>query len=293
MQKLFENWRKYQKETLNEQFSDVGLIGRHERPLRDADLSGMGEALYKGFFKRLARDTDQALHVRAFAKYLAHDTSILTEDFLTESEKRWLVRFIIMADIVQGKIFRRQRKKEGSGWIESNLEFTPERGPMRTGGPLHTDGKIIIGYRDYDRVTKGNVGHARQDLTAGLMPQQFERFLGQFTANWDGEDTMQISDVYDFSGKKFKDIKKQLMRAARNFGTEFSREDSGVSGPLYKFIRNLAPHPAVGTPYKVNLTLTGFKEILPSAHAHEQRRHRRYRGRGAGRRRYRGRRRNK
>ena len=264
MQKLFENWRKYRRDILNEGTGDA-MAGIEQARL--GSLSPAATEIYRsGFFRHLAYNSDQSLHVRAFAKYLAHDDSTLTEDFLTEDEKRWLVRFILMADAKQGTVMHRQRKRtrdiKGSGYIPSGLDFTPPRGLTRTGGPLGTTSTIIIGYSDYDRISKKNPRHSEQDLTGGMPYQQFEKFLGQFTAAWDGEDTIQISDTYDFSGKKFEDFSKQLQTAVKGAAAEFLKNPS-ISGPLYKFIRKLTPHPDVGTPYKVDIALTGVKHLLP------------------------------
>ena len=293
MKELFENWREFREKVLNEQFTDIDLAGKDERPLRDSDLAGMGRNLYLGFFRRLAYSKDQALHVRAFAKYLAHDTADITEDFLTEGEKRFLIRFILLANAWQGRsdsYHRRKRSKiKGSGWDQTSLDFSPPEGPLGARGPLGSNRKIIIGYPDYNRVARDQPGHQYQSLTGGSLYESFEKFLGQFTATWDGEDTIEIFDIYDFSSLSknkviFKNLSDQMAAAVKRAAIpEFAKGlDKAekllipVAGPAlsigkagkaaaYRFIRSIAPHPDVGTPYKVKLTLTGVQDVLPTA----------------------------
>ena len=262
MQKLFENWRSYINEDEQEDLDRARQLSKDYSTVeKDPDWSDVASA---AFLKEMAYDKSYALHVRAYAKYLAHDVNVLTENFLTEEEKKELIKFILLADAHQGRSSergRKRRRKKGSGWDQTSQDFTPPRGPMQTGGPLASDNKIIIGYPDYNMSAKGmkapgsgrDLSHSQQSLTAGAYYEQFEKFLGQFIAVWDGEDTITISDLYDFSGRKHKSLLKQIAVALRGAMKNMS---------AYRFIRTMSPHPEMGTPYKVKLTLTGVKDMI-------------------------------
>ena len=192
---------------------------------------------------------------------------------------------------------KKRSKIKGSGWDQTSLDFWPPEGPMGAHGPLGSDRKVMITYPDYNRVVKGQAKHQHQSLTGGSPYESFEKFLGQFTATWDGADTIEVFDIYDFSSLAknkdiLKDLSDQVARAVKTAAIpEFTRSLEPekilipVVGPAlsigkaakaaaYKFIRSVAPHPDVGTPYDVKITLTGVQEILPSVkrmYRHQQR----------------------
>ena len=260
MQKLFENWRGFRKETLKEIYAPGLEHGKWSKQ-------------EYGMFDVLSDSKGIPLHIRAFARYLSGTGRPWTEKDFTEEQKKQLIDLVLYVQW-QNMRFARAVERNPEEWKKEKRSHLGWKMKSKSAARRILDddakGTFHIGsYNVYPRhqgmattTDRGEEDVPKQNLQGGLpmfggnFAEQIERFLGRTTVHFDRGKSLTIVDLYDFDLLEDKNTDKEseikdLTDAIMNFFSWYSL----VPSQFYIKVREMAPHTGKAFPIRIHLNL--------------------------------------